>query len=507
MERDGQLRSLWQEGIATYQPRTKFTNEHGYDVLIIGGGITGLTTALLLQQAGKKCILAEAHHIGFGTTGGTTAHLNTMLDTPYSSIAKNFGDDAAKLIADGCKEAIHIIESLSGTHNIQADMLDKSAVIYAETDSQVQALDDIYSSALQAGVSVEPATEVQMPVGFKKAYRFPGQAQIHPIKYITGLAAAFEKSGGIIAEQCLVKDVKEEDGVVRAHTDLGDINAQYAVYATHVVPGVNIFSFRCAPYRSYAIAFTLKSGDYPSTLIYDTQDPYHYIRTQEVNGRKYVIAGGYDHKTGHTTDTEGVFTKLEKYAREYFDIDAIAYKWSSQYYESVDGLPYIGHMPGHSNIFVSTGFGGNGMILGSLSGKIIADLITTGNSAYKNVLSPGRIKFLAGMSNFIKENADVISMFIGKRLDYEHVEQLADMNNSEAKVIEYNGTHIALYKDAKGRVHALDPVCPHAKCIVVWNGAEKSWDCPCHGARYAIDGTLLNGPATKGLTPIDWSHL
>jgi glycine/D-amino acid oxidase-like deaminating enzyme/nitrite reductase/ring-hydroxylating ferredoxin subunit len=507
MERDGQLRSLWQEGVGTYQPKSGFTSEHGFDVLIVGGGITGLTSALLLQQAGKKCILAEARHIGFGTTGGTTAHLNTMLDTPYSSIEKNFGEDAAQLMAEGCKEAIHTIQTLSAKFGIEADMLDKQAVFFAETDSQAKSLDDIYNSAIKVGVAAQPATDVQMPVGFKKAYNFPGQAQIHPLKYITGLAAAFEQLGGVIAEQCMVKELKEKDGVVAAHTSLGDINAQYAIYATHVVPGVNIFSFRCAPYRSYVMAFTLNSGDYPTTMIYDAQDPYHYIRSHEVNGRKYVIAGGHDHKTGHTTDTEAVFTKLEAYVREYFDVDAIAYKWSSQYYESVDGLPYIGHMPGHDNVFVATGFGGNGMILGTLSGKILSDIIISGNSPYKELLSPGRIKFLAGMSNFIKENADVISMFIGKRLSYEHVEQLADMGSSEARVIEYNGAHIALYKDAKGRIYALDPVCPHAKCIVVWNGAEKSWDCPCHGARYAIDGTLLNGPATKGLTPIDWSHL
>ncbi len=507
MERDGRLRSLWQEGVTAYQPHNIFTTDSGYDVLIIGGGITGLTTALLLQQAGRKCMLAEAHHIGFGTTGGTTAHLNTMLDTPYSTIAKNFGDDAAKQMADGCKEAIYTVEQLAAKYDITCDLLNKTAVLFAETDDQVKSLDDIYNSALEAGVLAEPETEVQMPVGFKKGYRFPDQAQIHPLKYINGLAKAFEDAGGVIAEQCLIKELSSDAGVITAHTTRGDIHTQYAVYATHVVPGVNIFSFRCAPYRSYVMAFSLKSGEYPTTMIYDAQDPYHYIRTHEVNGRKYVIAGGYDHKTGHNADTEAVFTKLEQYIREYFDVEAIAYRWSSQYYESVDGLPYVGQMPGHENVFVATGFGGNGMILGSLSGKIISDMIISGNSPYKDLLSPGRIKFLAGMSNFIKENADVISMFIGKRLDYEHVEQLADIAANEAKVIEYNGSHIALYKDVKGRIHALDPVCPHAKCIVVWNSAEKSWDCPCHGGRYSIDGTLLTGPATKGLTPIDWSHL
>lgn len=506
MNRDGQLTSLWQD-TAGYTPTSVWDSNTQYDVLIIGGGITGLTTALLLQEGGKKCVLAEAKNIGFGTTGGTTAHLNTLLDTPYSTIRKNFSADDAKLVAGGAKEAIHLVEQLTRKYDIDSDFLYKSAQVYAENEKEAKTLDDIYDSAKEAGVICEPLNDVQIPARYIKAYKFDGQGQIHPLKYITGLARAYEQLGGIILEDCFVSNVTNENDTITATTTRGDIKANTSVYATHLPPGINIFSFRCAPYRSYAIAFTLKSGDYPTTLIYDSQDPYHYFRTHEVNGQKYVIAGGYDHKTGHHNNTEYIFTQLEAYVHEYFDIDKVVYKWSSQYYESVDGLPYIGLMPGSSNMYVATGYGGNGITLGSLAGKILCDLIVSGNSAYQEVFKPGRIKMLAGMSNFIRENADVISMFIGKRLDYEHINELAALANEEAKVIEYNGEHIALYKDEKGRIHPLDPVCPHAKCIVVWNSAEKSWDCPCHGGRYAPDGTLLTGPARKGLTPIDWSHL
>lgn len=506
MDRDGSLKSLWQATVADYTPVNKWDKTQKCDVLVVGGGITGLTSALLLQTNGQQCILAEAENIGYGTTGGTTAHLNTMLDTPYAKVKKDFSADDANLLANGTKEAINLIENLVNKYAIDCDFIYRSAYLYAEKDDEIKQLDEIHDGAEEVGVHSNEDNELEIPVPSIKAYRFDNQARLHPLKYIHALAKAFEEAGGVILQQCVVKDADTSAGVV-ADTSVGTIKATRLVYATHIPPGINIFSFRCAPYRSYVTAFTLKSGNYPMHFYYDMQDPYHYIRMHEADGQKYVIVGGFDHKTGHNDNTEHIFTELENYVRKHFDINEIAYKWSSQYYEPVDGLPYIGLMPGHDNVYVATGFGGNGMVLGTLAGKIISDLIVGGNSAYEQLLSPGRIKVLAGMSNFIKENADVVSMFIGKRLDYEHINELSALARGEAKVIEWERQPIAVYKDDKGKIHALDPVCPHAGCVVGWNSAEKSWDCPCHGGRYSCDGKLLNGPATKGMTVINWSHL
>lgn len=507
MQRDGELQSLWQSAADSFTPKQPAEEHKTFDVIIIGGGITGLTTALLLQANGKKCLLVEAHNIGFGTTGGSTAHLNTVLDTPYSTIEENFSADAAQLMCNGAKEAIHLVDLVTMKYDIQCDFVYKVAVTYAETDKEQTILDDIYDSALRAGVVGQPVTELQIPSGFKRAYKFEGQGQLHPLKYILGLAKAFEDCGGLIMQHCFVSGVDTSGHAKIVHTSAGDMAAENVVYATHLPPGINVFSVRCAPYRSYAMAFTLNSGDYPTQLIYDSQDPYHYFRTHEVDGQKYVIGGGYDHKTGHHANPEHIFAELEAYVRGLFDVKEVVSKWSSQYYESADGLPFIGLMPGEDHVYVATGFGGNGITLGSLAGKIISDLLLNGHSPYADLLSPSRIKPIAGLANFIRENADVVSMFVGKRLSYEHISELAELANGEAKVVEYNGAHLALYKDDMGRIFALDPVCPHARCIVVWNNAEKSWDCPCHGARYAPDGKLLTGPAKHGLTRIDWSHL
>ncbi|RYE23621.1 MAG: FAD-dependent oxidoreductase [Sphingobacteriales bacterium] len=506
MKRDGNLVSLWQNTVDEFQPTNSWNKDETYDVLIVGGGITGLTTALLLQTEGKKCILAEAYNIGFGTTGGTTAHLNTILDTPYNVIARNFDEETTKVVAGASREAIDLIEGLVNKYNIDCDFSYQPAFLYAETDEEEKELEKLERAAVTAGVATSCSDSLPIAFKFKKICRFDMQAQIHPTKYIRGLAKAFEENGGVILQNCIVDTVSGKEPI-QAETALGTITANYLVYATHIPPGINLLHFRCAPYRSYAMAFTLKSGKYPTGLVYDMKDPYNYFRTHTIDGVEYVIAGGFDHKTGHKKNTGESFRELEAYVRKQFDIDTVAHKWSSQYFTSTDGLPYIGKLPGHENIYTGTGFSGNGLIFGSLTGKIICEMLTNGESRYEKVFSPSRIKPIAGFAEFVKENLDVVSQFVRKRMSYEKIEALVELAPGEATLAEWEGKKVALYKDENGKVHALDPVCPHAKCVVEWNSAEKSWDCPCHGGRYAPNGALLTGPATRGLTQIIWEDI
>ncbi|HRO41323.1 MAG TPA: FAD-dependent oxidoreductase [Flavipsychrobacter sp.] len=506
MKRDSITTSIWQEGIENHQPVNNWNKDEVFDVLVVGGGITGLTTALLLQTNGKKCILAEAYNIGFGTTGGTTAHLNTVLDNSYDNIENDFGKEGTKMVASATREAIDLVEGLLSKYNIDADFAYEPGYLFATTDEEADHLEKIIDATVRAGVVTNPTDQIPISMPFKKACRFEFQARIHPTKYITGLAKAFEQEGGTLLQQCIVNKVESEE-YFTADTSFGTIKARLVVYATHIPPGINLLHFRCAPYRSYVQAFTLKSGAYPTGLIYDMKDPYNYYRTQNINGQEYIIAGGYDHKTGHETNTDQVFREQEAYLRQHFDIDRIDYKWSSQFFTNTDGLPYIGLLPGYEKIYVGTGFSGNGITLGSLTGKMICEMITTGHSKYENLFSPSRIKPIAGFTEFVKENADVISQFIGLRLSYEKITELAQLAPGEATLAKWEGNKVALYKDEQGKIHALDPVCPHAKCVVNWNSAEKSWDCPCHGSRFACNGALLTGPARTGLTQIKWEDI
>jgi glycine/D-amino acid oxidase-like deaminating enzyme/nitrite reductase/ring-hydroxylating ferredoxin subunit len=505
MDRDSKTLSLWQEVVPFINTNGNATHEDAYDVIVVGAGITGMTTALLLQEAGKKCLVLEARNIGFGTTSATTAHINTVLDTPYTEIIQKFGKENAKLVARAAKDAINQIKEKVDQYQIACDFEFRDGYIYAEDEEESKILDDIYGAIQQVGIDVAYANQLPVPVGFTKAIKFAGQAQFHPVKYLLALAEAFTEKGGIVIEGALVDKVDENDGIQNVQTNAGLYRARDVVYATHIPPGLNSLDFKCAPYRTYVLGIELNEEHlYPEALVYDSKDPYHYFRTAYLDDRKILIIGGNDHKTGHNENTEHIFTELEAYARSHYDIQSVPYKWSSQYYEPADGLPYIGLFPGgNDHLYVGTGYGGNGMIYGTLSGKILSDLILSGKNEYADLFSPARIKPVAAFKNFVKENFDVAKHFIADRFGIEKLDEFADIGKEEGRIVKYREENIAIYKDEYGVLKALSPVCPHAGCMVNWNNAEKSWDCPCHGARYDIDGALLNGPSTSPLKKID----
>ncbi len=509
MKRDGATTSLWQMNVPDFTEKSSSASEL-YDTLVIGGGITGVTTALLLQKSGRKCLLAEAHNLCFGTTGGTTSHLNTFFDNSYDTIKSDFGEEGAQLVARATREALDLFKQHVKEYNIDCGYEEKDGYVYSQTAEQTEQLDKIYDASLAAGAEVAYTQNIPVPVEFEKAIVYKGQGQIHPTKYVMALAKAFEEAGGVIIQNCRVQEVKkrDDDNLLDIKTTKGDFTLQHVIWATHIPPGINLLHFRCAPYRSYAMAVKLKNNNYPDGLAYDMYDPYHYYRTQNIDGEKYLIVGGEDHKTAHEENTEKCFLNLESHIRKYYDVAEVVNKWSSQYFEPSDGLAYIGHLPGNpANVFVATGFGGNGITYSHIAALTLTELITKGKSEYANLFSPGRIKPVAGFEAFVKENADVVGQFIGKRLQKEKLNSLAELSAGEAKVVKYEGETIALYKDEKGNLHAINPVCTHAKCIVGWNRAEKSWDCPCHGARYSVDGEVLTGPASKGLEKIDLDEL
>jgi hypothetical protein len=507
MKRDGACTSLWQDRMPDYPAQTTSLTERVFDVVIAGGGITGIATALLLQRSGRKCLVAEAHNLCFGTTGGTTSHLNTFLDTSYDVISSDFGEDGAQLVARATRRSLDLFKAQVQEYGIDCGYEEKDGYVYAQDGKQELKLDKIYEASRKAGVAVEYTDTIPVPIPFTKAIVYRGQAQLHPTRYVYALAKAFEAAGGVIAQNCPVNGYDGGDELT-IDTGLGPVKARHLIYATHIPPGINLLHFRCAPYRSYAMAFKLKEGVYPNGLAYDMYDPYHYYRTQEIDGEKYLIVGGEDHKTAHEKNTEACFRHLESHTRQHYQVEAPAFKWSSQYYEPSDGLAYIGHLPhNQGNVWVATGYSGNGITYSHIAAITLTELIMQGHSEFAELFDPNRVKPVAGFASFVKENVDVVAEFIGKRISREKLTDLADMAAGEARVVKYEGESIALYKDESGGLHAVNPVCTHAKCIVGWNRAEQSWDCPCHGARYSVDGEVLTGPARKGLSKVDLGEL
>jgi glycine/D-amino acid oxidase-like deaminating enzyme/nitrite reductase/ring-hydroxylating ferredoxin subunit len=501
MKRDGFNKSLWQQVpdiviVNASKPDT-------CDVVIAGGGITGLSLGYALQKAGKKCVIAEAHSLGFGTTSGTTAHLNTILDTTYLQIAKNFSEHTAKSIAQLTLQAIGFIEENISSLQIDCGFERVDGYTFSEDKEQEKGIDEIYEGAKNVNIPIEYSDALPVQIPFTKAVRFSSQAKFNPADYITGLAKAFQDAGGVILENCRVNNVSDGNEVT-VETTAGKMMCSQFVWATHTTPGVNLLSFRLAPYRTYVIAAELedKSQEFKE-LVYDGGDPYHYYRMQQVNGINYLIAGGEDHKTGHEENTDACLTRLEAHVRKYFRLKNIAHKWSSQYYEPVDGIPYIGILPGNTNIFTATGFGGNGMIYSAIAAIILSEWLLTGDSANKNLFNPSRLKPVAGFTNFVKENADVVKEMVSGWFSAEKIEVLAELAPGSGEVVKYDGQKMGLFKDEDGKLFAVHTTCPHAGCTISWNSTERSWDCPCHGARYDREGNMLNGPAVAGLEKIE----
>ncbi|MEO6136101.1 MAG: FAD-dependent oxidoreductase [Ginsengibacter sp.] len=505
MKRDGATESVWQNNIPEYISKVFVDLTETYDVIIVGGGMTGITTALLLQEAGKKCLVAEAQTLGFGTSSGTTAHLNTILDLTYDQIAKNFGEDNAKLVLKSTLESINLVNNNVDKFGIDCEFSRQQGYLFSQDETQSDDLDEAFTVSEKIGCRVAYSDTIPIPVDFKKALVFQQQGQIHPTKYLLGIAKAFEDAGGVIVQQCRVTNVHEnEEKILEVETVQGTLLAHNLIYATHIPPGVNLLHFRCAPWRSYAMALQLNDDNYPDGVAYDMIDSYHYYRTLEMNGEKFLIAGGQDHKTAEEKNTDQCFVELEQYLRQYFDVKNVAYQWSSQYYVSADGLPYIGHLPGNpDNVFVATGYGGNGITFSHVAASVLTGLIVNKESEYEKLYNPSRVKPVAGFSEFVKNAADVTANLVSKIFPADKINDLDDMQNGEAKVVNYEGHSVAIYKDEDGIIHSVDPACTHIQCTVAWNQSEKAWECPCHGSRFSEHGEMLNAPARKDLARID----
>ncbi|GAA4099183.1 FAD-dependent oxidoreductase [Mucilaginibacter panaciglaebae] len=499
-KRDGLLESPWQQ--AGNGVSSGVLTDQVYDCLIVGAGITGLTAGLILQQAGKRVIIADLRTVGFGTTGGTSAHINNFADTTYAEAESAFGEKGAQLFADAIQEGAALIKTNVDRLGIDCDYEYKTGYIYAETDQEVKQLDDIYQGMLKVGIPAVYNEEAPIPVPFKKVLEITGQAQFHPIKYLMALRDAFFKAGGMLSENTLIDKLESEGNIHSVLINDKRISAKRVIYATHMPPGINVFSFRCAPYRSYVLAVKLKDDKYPDAVVYDLQEPYHYVRTHVINGEPLLLVGGNDHKTGHD-DPAKAFSDLEEYTRKFYNVSSVKYRWSSQYYVPADGFPYIGQIPFMADgILTATGFNGNGMMLGTISAKILADQAIGVANRYSEIFSTSRIKPIDGFTEFVKENADVAYHLVADRFGIPETDSLERLVPGTGKVLEYDGKKLAVYRDEQGNIQALSPVCTHAGCIVNFNTSEKTWDCPCHGGRYNTDGSVITGPPTKALQQI-----
>ncbi|MFP2909839.1 FAD-dependent oxidoreductase, partial [Pyxidicoccus sp. 3LFB2] len=489
------LRSLWTE---TAEPRSypPLQGDVRTDVVVIGAGVAGLTTAYLLAKEGRKVLVLDMHELCSGQTGQTTAHLTEFLDERYHTLERDFGQEGARVAATSARAAIETIGALVQTLGIDCQFERLPAYLYASKASHAHDLERELDAARRAGVDVSLTQDVPLPFHASLALRAESQAQLHPRRYLLGLADAFVALGGRICEHTRVLEV-EDGSPARVHTERGTVTCEDVVEATTTPLNRVFLHTKLYPYRTYALAG--RPGHAPAhALFYDTEDPYHYIRP----AGDLLIIGGEDHKVGDEEDTTQPFARLESYARQHFGLREVTHRWSGQVIEPADGLPYIGRNSLRRHTWVATGFSGTGITFGTVAGLVLRDQLAGRDNPFGRLFTATRVKPLAAAMEFMKENAQVGYHFVADRLRPADAQALSAVRPGEGAIVELDGKKAAVYRAESGEVHALSPVCTHLGCHVNWNKAEKSWDCPCHGARYSPSGEVLNGPASRALAAL-----
>ncbi|HEY4596180.1 MAG TPA: FAD-dependent oxidoreductase [Thermoanaerobaculia bacterium] len=469
------------------------------DVCVIGAGISGLSTAYHLVRSGLSVVVLDDGPIGGGETGRTTAHLSNALDDRYSELERLFGQDGARHAARSHTAAIDRIEAIAAEEGIDCGFERLDGYLFVPPGESTEELDRELDAARRAGLTgVERVSRAPLPsFDTGPCLRFPRQGQMDPIPYLEGLARAVERGSGRVFTG--TRAVRVEGGSApRVQTAAGPVVRAGSVVAATNAPILDelVTDVIQAAYRTYAIAARIRKGAVPRALYWDTPDPYHYVRLAP--GDELLIVGGEDHRTGQEDDGDERFRRLEAWTRERFPIQEVESRWSGQVLEPVDSLAFIGHAPtSAANLYIVTGDSGHGMTHGTIAGMLLTDLILGRGNEWEGLYSPARLRYLS-TRDFYQENANILSQYADWITPAE-VDSAADIRPGTGAIVRRGLVKHAIYRDESGRLHERTAVCPHLGCIVRWNSTEKTWDCPCHGSRFDVQGRVLNGPARTDL--------
>jgi glycine/D-amino acid oxidase-like deaminating enzyme/nitrite reductase/ring-hydroxylating ferredoxin subunit len=482
------------------------------EVCVVGAGIAGLTTAYLLARQGVSVAVLEAFGIGAGETSHTTAHI-AVPDEGYSSIEQSYGPEAARTVAQSFAAAGDFIEATVAGEQIDCNFERVDGYLLSCADDPRAALRREFDAATRAAVRV--INEESLPAGTFAAgpcLRFPQQAQFHPLRYVAGLARALEQHRGAIFTGTRALAVEERADSVTVRAENGSVSANAAVIATNTP-----FSDRLAihikqyAYQSYVIAAVVKRGAVPAVLIWDDGDPYHYVRTAPACDGEHdlLLVGGADHRTGQEPYPQLHHAQLEAWLRKRFpDAGPIAHRWSGQVMEPLDGIAFLGRHPGSRSVYVITGDSGNGMSYGTFGGLLVSDLLMGRQNEGWKIYSPSR-KPLKQAAALIREQSNIAAQY-SAWISRGDVASAAGLAPGEGALIRAGLKKVAVYRDDDGSLHAYFAACTHLGCVVQWNPADRTWDCPCHGSRFSAFGTVLHGPAVSPLAPIEddqWAAL
>ena len=467
------------------------------DVAVVGGGIAGLTSALLLKQAGVRVVVLEASRIGTGVTGHTTGKVSSLQGLIYGELSRSFGERGARTYGEANQAAIEQVAALVESEAIDCDFRRVANYTYAESEVGLEQVKEEATLARRLGLPATYTDSTPLPFPALGAVRFDEQAQLHAAKYLVGLARAVAGDKNYVFEESRVMDI--DDGApCRVATDSGSVTAGAVIVATNFpILDRGLFFARCHPHRSYLVALAL-DGPAPEGTFISAGEPLRSIMVHR-GDRDLLLVGGEGLRASEKVDATECYSRLEAWAKERFPVTSLEYRWSTQDAIPIDGVPYVGRMSLFSrHVYVATGFRKWGLSNGTVAGMLLAGHILEKPNPWAGLFNSNRVKPFAGGRRFVTENLRAAMRLVGDRLAFRGSD-LPEFEPGEGRVVELGGEQLAVHRDESGEVHAVSAVCTHLGCIVEWNGQEETWDCPCHGSRFDHAGAVLQGPATEDL--------
>lgn len=477
------------------------------DVIVVGGGITGVTSAYLLAQEGFKVVLIDAGQILSGTTGHTTAKITAQHGVIYDELIQNVGKSMARLYYEANEEALRFIKQTIEKHNIDCEFSEQDAYVYATTDAYSDVLEKELLAYESLGIGGELVDTIPFNIPCKNALIMKKQAQFHPLKYLAQLVKSIQEKGGIIYEQTTAVNIEKGERTTVLTSEGHRLSGQFVLACSHFpfYEGLGLYFTRMYSDRSYALVLKTKSP-FPGGMYLSADAPSRSLRSIQVNGEEMVLLVGEDHKTGQGIDTMSYYHSLATFAEDVFDVEHIAYRWSAQDLITIDKIPYIGALTANNpNVLAATGFRKWGMTNGTAAALLFKNMILRQKSHFEQLFSPSRFYVNPSLKNFLVENAGVVGQLIKGKLDLPQT-KLDSLANDEGAVITLDGHRKGAYRDEQGELHIVDTTCTHVGCEVNWNSGERTWDCPCHGSRFSYTGEVINGPAEKPLQKYDFKQ-
>ncbi len=469
------------------------------DVAVVGGGIVGLTAAKLLARAGRRVALLEARKIGQQVTGRSTAKATSQHGLIYQRLASDFGEEAARTYGVANQAGLAEIERLVREREIDCDFERKAAYVYTRSEAEVARIEREAEVAARLGLPASLVRDAPLPFPTLAAVRFDAQAQLDPMQYCLGLGKAVTSVGGLVFEATRALAI-EHGKPCRVATERGVGTARDVIDATHMPLGKEgMFFTKAYPYAHAVLAARIDPEKAPAGMLISAETPSHSVRMAGPRGAAYLIAAGGAYKTGETEQEMAAFEDLQRFVRDAFAAQTIDYRWTNHDYESMDGMPFVGRASSSAeHLYVATGFNAGGITGGTAAAMILADLIMNRANPWAEVFDATRLKPVTSATSFVRENVGAGAQLVGGLLARRQGGS-GDLPPGEAAVVDLDGERIAVFKDEQGEVHALSAVCTHLYCTVGWNPVDRTWDCPCHGSRFALDGSVIHGPATAAL--------